>query len=71
MVYWPTKVRFFTEKRREFIARSAMDVFKLLLPATLVSGLFFKPIPLFAKTGIVVGLAVLCVASVWVFPRGE
>lgn len=71
MVYWPLKTRFFTEKRREFVARSMMDVFKLLLPATLVSGLFFKPIPLFVKGAATVGLAVLFGLSVWILPRED
>ena len=48
-----------------------MDVFKLLLPIALATGLFLQPIPGILKVGAAMGLAALFVGSVWVLPRGR
>ena len=62
--------QFLSERQWEFVARSIMDVFKLLVPATAATGLLVQPIPGILKAAAVVGLASLFGVSVWVFPRG-
>ncbi len=62
---------FFTEKKRGFVARSIMDIFKVLFPASLVTGLFIKPIPWPVKLGAVVSLAALFGFSVYLYPEGD
>ena len=61
---------FFTEKRLDFMAHSVMDVFKLLLPVTLATGLFTRPIAGMIKIGILVGLAFLFWVSIRLLPGG-
>ena len=62
---------FLSDKRREFVARSAMDMFKLLLPAAIVSGWFFKPVSWVVKVSGGAGLMVLFIWSIWLFPKGD
>jgi len=48
-----------------------MDVFKVLLPMALATGLFVKPIPWLVKVGAGGGFVVLFWMSIWMFPKGE
>jgi hypothetical protein len=61
---------FFSKARKEFIARSLMDVFKLLFVAAVVGGFFVSyPINLRIAGGTI--LAMMFVTSVLIFPRKE
>ena len=60
----------FSDTRREFIARSVMDVVKLIFVAAVVGGFFVSaPIPLRLMSAVI--LLAAFVISVITFPRKE
>lgn len=63
--------RFFSDARREFIARAIMDMVKLITVAAVVSGFFIQPIPVFIRVGSVVALSGAFALSIVTFPRRE
>lgn len=52
------------------MARSVMDVFKLLMPAAMATGLFLQPIAGIIKVAVLVGLAFLFWVSIRLLPGG-
>ena len=62
--------KFFSPARREFIARSMMDVVKLIFVAAVVGG-FFVSAPLVSRLLSAVVLLIGFAVSVMTFPRKE
>ncbi len=64
IIIYCMRALFASERKLEFVARSLMDLFKLLLPAAVMTGLFVRPIPWLIKVAAAVGLVVLFWVSV-------